>query len=646
MFELLKSAPRFFAVMLVVCCMFFAHGTAHAQNPQLDCDAELTDPDQKWTAELCSAHAGCKLVFAIHKGCVKVKRFFTGLRDAIGEGTKTLFGYKKEITPDAIFEASLSDNLKAGSAKPEIAENAKIIKEKVRSARNDELSGQLQDGTTWNYYGDVVNGKATGVGTQIFSNGDIRRGDFLENRSEGLAETVMPEKTRRVGNFKKGLQELEGATLTEGGALYAGRYKEGRIVEGKLVLPSGQRFEGTFDKDSTPDIGKAYRANNTLMSEGKYEKNGALVEGKSYDSSGNATEVTILRDREAKVAADIAAANERARQEREQEVASKAAAEKQKADAIARDEQQFQASLKSMNAGQLFAKADEFKSQGDSAKSRDALRALITRFPDHALATTAAQQLSGNPSSAQSRPGITTSTNASSSGQGVTAGTVATFKSVCHRDWEKLREAVKQQTAGINSYGTSIRTHNLVIRLSERCASYDADSRRMVDSSRKSIKSNQDNAQRFCRKDAASCASEHDKSYQEDKFDQIYSAELAKAVADPNYSADLKGSVGGSSGASGSGTASSSSNKSGACDADLARIGNTLEQNQSRVGEGAVKSMELLLWSLSESIKVIDRSCPNDPKYIELRQSMQKSMATAKQACDGLSISPCVARLP
>lgn len=642
--KLLKSAPRCFSVMLVVCCMFLAHGSANAQNPQLDCDADITDPDQKWTAELCSAHAGCKLVFAIQKGCVKTKRFLTGLRDSIGEGTKSLFGYRKEITPDAIFDASLSDNLKAGSAKPEIAENAKIIKEKVRSAGNTELSGQGTNGTTWKYYGDVVDGKATGVGTQIYSNGHIWRGGFVAGRSEGLAETVMPETNRRVGYFKEGRQNLEGALLTETGALFAGHYKEGRIVEGKLVLPGGARFEGTF-VDGNPDVGKRYRENNTLASEGKYEKN-TLVDGKSYDSSGKVTEVTILRDREAKVAADTAAANDRAKREREQEIASRAAADKQKADAMARDEQQFQASLNSLNVGQLFAKADEFKSQGDSAKSRDALRALIARFPNHALATTAAQQLSGSASSAEPRSGITQSASASSSGQGVNAGAGTTFKSICHRDWEKLSKAVRQQTADIKSYGSSIKTENLKIRFSERCASYDADSRRVVDSARESIKFSQDFAQKYCREDAASCASKQEQGYQAGKYDQIYSTELAKALGDPNYSADLKGSVGGTSGGSGASVASSSSNKSGVCDADLSRIGNTVAQNQSRVGQGAVKGMELVLWSLSESIKVIDRSCPNDPQYVARRQQMQTTMATTKQSCDQMSTSTCTARLP
>lgn len=599
LFKLLKSAPRCFSVMLVVCCMFLAHGSANAQNPQLDCDADITDPDQKWTAELCSAHAGCKLVFAIQKGCVKTKRFLTGLRDAIGEGTKSLFGYRKEITPDAVFEASLSDNLKAGSAKPEIAENAKIIKEKVRSAGNTELSGQGTNGTTWKYYGDVVDGKATGVGTQIYSNGHIWRGGFVAGRSEGLAETVMPETNRRVGYFKEGRQNLEGALLTETGALFAGHYKEGLIVEGKLVLPGGARFEGTF-AEGNPDVGKRYRANNTLESEGKYEKS-TLVDGKSYDSSGKVTAVTILRDREAKVAADIAAANDRVRREREQEIASRAAADKQKADAMARDEQQFQASLNSLNVGQLFAKADEFKSQGDSAKSRDALRALIARFPNHALATTAAQQLSSqNRPPSASRDALAQPSNLPAGLPPSSATNKACEESVA-RDIKLYRPTIAEPSKYFNAFPHQMFGENFRRLASGMCANHPYGPRLSVLAGRML-----DGAKRF------------------------------DGSALPTL-AELDSIGGGAVSATGSG---------GSCDTELARIGNTASQNQSKIGQGAVKGMELVLWSLTESISVIDKMCPTDSKYIAMRKSMQASLTTTKQSCDQMSTSTCAARLP
>lgn len=57
----------------------------------------------------------------------------------------------------------------------------------------------------------------------------------------------------------------------------------------------------------------------------------------------------------------------------------------------------FKAKLAAANAGQLYVMADEYERGGDSDKAGQALRALLTRFPDHGLAVTAAQRLSALP---------------------------------------------------------------------------------------------------------------------------------------------------------------------------------------------------------------------------------------------------------
>jgi hypothetical protein len=49
--------------------------------------------------------------------------------------------------------------------------------------------------------------------------------------------------------------------------------------------------------------------------------------------------------------------------------------------------------LEALPVGALFAAADEAASKGDKAGARAALRALLRRFPDHALAAAAAKQL-------------------------------------------------------------------------------------------------------------------------------------------------------------------------------------------------------------------------------------------------------------
>lgn len=87
---------------------------------------------------------------------------------------------------------------------------------------------------------------------------------------------------------------------------------------------------------------------------------------------------------------------------RRQEAAQRAAEAQAAAE---REEAEFQAGLKTKSAGQLFALADELRANGDVDRGREALRALVSRFPDHPLALNAAQQLSQMGSSSSRSPG-------------------------------------------------------------------------------------------------------------------------------------------------------------------------------------------------------------------------------------------------
>ena len=53
----------------------------------------------------------------------------------------------------------------------------------------------------------------------------------------------------------------------------------------------------------------------------------------------------------------------------------------------------FDSSLERAAVGELFAIADELKSKGDTQRAREALRKLLSRFPDHRLAPVAAGML-------------------------------------------------------------------------------------------------------------------------------------------------------------------------------------------------------------------------------------------------------------
>jgi hypothetical protein len=59
----------------------------------------------------------------------------------------------------------------------------------------------------------------------------------------------------------------------------------------------------------------------------------------------------------------------------------------------AKEEAEFQSKLRTAAVGQLYALGDEFQAKGDKPRARAAYRALLSRFPDHALAQIAAKAL-------------------------------------------------------------------------------------------------------------------------------------------------------------------------------------------------------------------------------------------------------------
>jgi hypothetical protein len=80
----------------------------------------------------------------------------------------------------------------------------------------------------------------------------------------------------------------------------------------------------------------------------------------------------------------------------EEDARKRAQVEARRAEEAARlaAEEAFQGKLQTANAGQLFALADELKARGDATRARQALRALVARFPEHQLAVSAATLLS------------------------------------------------------------------------------------------------------------------------------------------------------------------------------------------------------------------------------------------------------------
>lgn len=274
------AGPLHLLALALSACLVAAPIAAQAQvNPEIAQCSELKDEATILQAELCSAHIGCRFVMTVQRTCARAKGYLDRLGTAIGQGSRTLFGYRQEVTPDAIFTAAASDDARnianqQLSAHPQALRRSQEVGARVRAAGSgDTLSGQAESGGSWVYYGQTKDGQAEGLGTRIFSNGEVQRGEFRQNSQHGT-----------------------GDILYTAGARYLGDYVNSkRNGEGLFLQPSGAVITGTFRSDALAQ-GAKYRSDGTLSEQGRYE-NGEMSVGSKYDSAGGRSEVDLPRDR-------------------------------------------------------------------------------------------------------------------------------------------------------------------------------------------------------------------------------------------------------------------------------------------------------------------------------------------------------------
>ena len=179
-----------------------------------------------------------------------------------------------------------------------------------------------------------------------------------------------------------------------------------------------------------------------LGAKGTWE-NDQLVVGQRFDLSGKLEkEVNVPRDRELAALA----AREKEEKDKREKAAQRAADERIRKETEALAEQAVRDRLNTMNAGQLFAYADELSAAGDKAKARDALRALVRRFPDHPLAAAVAERmanLSGSNSGAANGGSNNGGAAGSGSNSAANTGNSATKRGDCESLLEQFDKELK-----------------------------------------------------------------------------------------------------------------------------------------------------------------------------------------------------------
>lgn len=518
--------------IIFIVALLVAGITAHAQTPPEDvaaCRGEITDPDVQLQMDLCSAHLGCKLVLKINKTCTAVRGFLDRLGQKIEKTSSSLMGSlfgRKEIPADALWEATQTDNTRSIGSNADVQAREKTIRDGLAASTGTWRTGRNAAGTEYAAYGPTSKdgNAAEGWGMAVFSNGEISRGQYADGKLNGQGDRVVlgsdGSSSRHSGEYSSGQATGKGVRVAATGTTSEGEFMAGALYQGTRRAADGSSEKGSFDlKTQQLTWGEKLGADGALLEKGSF-RDGRLYTGDRY-AAGQ------LKEHVDGAAAERAAAEAQQRAVLEAQAKARAAAQARERD--------YRASLGTLNAGQLYALADELKSNGDANKSREVLRALVSRFPDHPLGAQAVRQMQAL---AQPRPAAAAPVGAAP------AAARTDFSSVCMRNFRKIWDILKAQQAPIYPGIDSARRDAapLMDQVLAPCAGFDrsaADMRRnWQDGTRDEIES--------CRRNGTQlmCAARTDPQNQ--KGADLLRAQVALALGNPNYSADL-GSAGGGS---------------------------------------------------------------------------------------------------
>jgi hypothetical protein len=134
------------------------------------------------------------------------------------------------------------------------------------------LTGKTDNGLTWTYTGDILNGLCHGKGIWKFANGNVYEGDSVDGKFHG-----------------------KGKWTSSDGEVYEGNFADNKPYgKGKLTRPNGEVYEGDFNVDLIPHgKGKLIKADGAIYEgdivdgkrhgKGKLTANGDVYEGEFVD---------------------------------------------------------------------------------------------------------------------------------------------------------------------------------------------------------------------------------------------------------------------------------------------------------------------------------------------------------------------------
>lgn len=231
-----------------------APSLAHAQDGDARNPADcypVTDPDVQFQQDLCSAHLGCRLVFAIHRTCTSVRAFIdhlAGRDDA-----------QAPPTSEDVFEADEAAVAPEASWSERLGQYVEEAKQRVGAVfgGSEPARGSTLDGT---YYEGAFDDAHSGAGISIGPDGAMSRGEFRQGQLSGAGQALSPQGAMTAGQFSNGALGGDGVERAPDGVEVAGTFDGGHPV-GQVVLtyPDGSTQRVLYD-DAGTELARGDRA--------------------------------------------------------------------------------------------------------------------------------------------------------------------------------------------------------------------------------------------------------------------------------------------------------------------------------------------------------------------------------------------------
>lgn len=139
-------------------------------------------------------------------------------------------------------------------------------------------------GTSYNYTGEIKNGKPNGFGVAVYNNGYVLKfaGQFQNGVANGKGTMLKNNGVFLTGDWKDGKLNGKSANVNKEGVFYVGDMKDGlREGKGWMVLQSNAFYVGEFKNDTYDGMGIYGWENANILAQNTYlagKRNGPGIE--------------------------------------------------------------------------------------------------------------------------------------------------------------------------------------------------------------------------------------------------------------------------------------------------------------------------------------------------------------------------------